>query len=67
MKMKSSNILPLFKQRNDWYRSVKISLSELESLCDGCPYFYIIIGKNKYKTEDDDKPEMIFFIKSDKK
>lgn len=62
-----SSVLPLFKQRNEWYRSVKISLKELESLCGDCPYFYLIVGKNKYKEKNDIKPEYVFFIKSDNK
>lgn len=65
--MKSSKYLPLYRQKNDWFKSVKISLKEVIELCDKCPYFYLIIGKNKYKEPGDDRPELIFTISSDDK
>lgn len=64
--MIKSNTLPLFKQSNGWFRSTKISLKEIIALCDGCPYFWLVVGENPYKEEGDAKPEMIFFIRSDK-
>lgn len=61
-----SKALPLFKLKNEWYKSVKISLKEVADLCDDCPYFYLMVGNNPYKEEDDTRPEKIFFIKSGK-
>lgn len=65
--MKSSKYLPLYRQKNDWFKSVKISLEEVKKLCGECPYFYLVIGSNKYKEDGDNKPELIFAITSDDK
>lgn len=59
-----SDVLALFKQKNGWYTSTKISKKTLEEMCNN--YFRIVVGKNPYKKEGDTRPEMVMFVIGDK-
>ena len=62
-----SDILPLFHIGNGIYQSTKLSLEEINKIChsSGCPYFKIKMKHNKYKEENDKKPEYVFWLITD--
>ena len=63
--MIKSNTLALYKQKNGWYRSTKISIEKLIELCGNKEYIWIVAGDNPYKKHNDNRPEKIFFIVCD--
>lgn len=62
--MNKISSLPLFKTQNNNYISPKISIKELETMCN--EYFQVIIIENKYK-ESDFSPDYKILVIGDKK
>lgn len=64
-----SDKLPLFKSYEEWYKSPPISIKAITEMCEqmNSPSFRLIVTKNKYKEDDETRPDYVFYIVTESK